>query len=93
MKILKSSKIYRFRLSVINFVIITSLSLVIIKNLQEIRFSLVTNENGETFVLDRFTSKIKVKKDNKKIKHCCWKGFEQKKININANIYGKILKF
>ncbi|MEC8099893.1 MAG: hypothetical protein VX089_01630 [Pseudomonadota bacterium] len=61
MKILKSSKIYRFRLSVINFVIITSLSLVIIKNLQEIRFSLVTNENGETFVLDRFTSKIKVK--------------------------------
>ena len=61
MKILKNSKIYRFRLSVINFVIITSLSLVIIKNLKEIRFSLVTNENGETFVLDRFTSKIKVK--------------------------------
>ncbi len=59
MKILYLSRLYKFRLIIINFSILISISFVIIKNIEEIRFTKIVNDNGETFILDRFTSTIK----------------------------------
>ena len=61
-KYLFLTKVIKTRLILINFIILVSLSFVIIKNIEEIRYSQVSNESGEIFVLDRFTSKIKVNK-------------------------------
>ena len=46
-------------LIIINFSILISISFVLIKNIEEIRFTKIVNDNGETFILDRFTSTIK----------------------------------
>jgi len=59
MKILNLPRLYKFRLIIINFSILISISFVIIKNIEEIRFTKIVNDNGETFILDRFTSTIK----------------------------------
>ncbi len=59
MKILYLPRLYKFRLIIINFSILISISFVIIKNIEEIRFTKIVNDNGETFILDRFTSTIK----------------------------------
>ena len=59
MKILYLSRLYKFRLILINFSILISISFVIIKNIEEIRFTKIVNDDGETFILDRFTSTIK----------------------------------
>lgn len=59
MKIFYLSKLYKLRLVLINFSILISISFVIIKNIEEIRFTKIINDEGETFILDRFTSKIR----------------------------------
>ena len=59
MKILYLPRLYKFRLIIINFSILISISFVIIKNIEEIRFTKIVNDDGETFILDRFTSTIK----------------------------------
>ena len=51
----------KIRFILINFLILTSLTFVIFKNFNEIRYKNISNDNGENFVLDRFTSKIRVK--------------------------------
>ncbi|MBF96243.1 MAG: hypothetical protein CFH34_01430 [Alphaproteobacteria bacterium MarineAlpha9_Bin4] len=58
--ILTYSKIYKSRLLLINLIILISLGFVIFKNIDEIRFVKIVNEQGEAFILDRFTSKIKM---------------------------------
>ena len=50
----------KIRFILINFLILTSLTFVIFKNFNEIRYKNISNDNGENFILDRFTSKIKV---------------------------------
>ena len=50
------------RLFLVNILILTSLTFVILKNIKDIRYKSLKTENGETFIFDRFTSKIKVKK-------------------------------
>ena len=50
----------KVRFFLINFLILTSLSFVILKNINEIRYKYIKNDDGETFILDRFTSSIKV---------------------------------
>ncbi len=50
----------KIRFILINFLILTSLIFVILKNFNEIRYKNISNDKGENFVLDRFTSKIKV---------------------------------
>ena len=57
----KSYYTVKIRFILINFLILTSLTFVIFKNFNEIRYKNVSNDNGENFVLDRFTSKIRVK--------------------------------
>ena len=59
MKIFYISRLYKFRLILINFSILISISFVIIKNIDEIRFTKIINDEGELFILDRFTSKIR----------------------------------
>ena len=59
MKILYLPRLYKFRLIIINFSILISISFVIIKNIEEIRFTKIINDEGDTFILDRFTSKIR----------------------------------
>lgn len=50
----------KIRFILINFLILTSLLFVILKNFNEIRYKNISNDSGENFILDRFTSKIKV---------------------------------
>ena len=59
MKILYLSRLYKFRLILINFSILVSIFFVILKNIEEIRFTKIINDEGDTFILDRFTSKIR----------------------------------
>ena len=54
----------KIRFILINFLILTSLTFVIFKNFNEIRYKNISNDNGENFILDRFTSKIRVNKLN-----------------------------
>ena len=56
----KSYFTIKIRFILINFLILTSLTFVIFKNFNEIRYKNISNDNGENFILDRFTSKIKV---------------------------------
>ena len=56
----KSYLTIKIRFILINFLILTSLTFVIFKNFNEIRYKNISNDNGEHFILDRFTSKIKV---------------------------------
>ena len=56
----KSYFTIKIRFILINFLILTSLMFVILKNFNEIRYKNISNDRGENFVLDRFTSKIKV---------------------------------
>ncbi len=63
MKIFYLSRLYKFRLILINFSILVSIFFVILKNIEEIRFIEIINDEGNTFILDRFTSKIR--KSNK----------------------------
>jgi large-conductance mechanosensitive channel len=56
----KSYLTIKIRFILINFLILTSLIFVILKNFNEIRYKNISNDKGENFVLDRFTSKIKV---------------------------------
>ena len=60
MIILKNIKIYKIRLPLVNLIILVSLCFVIFKNIDEIRFAKISNDKGETFILDRFTSKIRL---------------------------------
>ena len=53
------SRLYKFRLILINFSILVSIFFVILKNIEEIRFIEIINDEGNTFILDRFTSKIR----------------------------------
>lgn len=57
---LNNTKIYKLRLPIINLIILTSLSFVVFKNLDEVRFIKISNEKGEIFILDRFTSQIRI---------------------------------
>ena len=59
MKIFYLSRLYKFRLILINFSILVSIFFVILKNIEEIRFTKIINDEGDTFILDRFTSKIR----------------------------------
>ena len=59
MKIFYLSRLYKFRLILINFSILVSIFFVILKNIEEIRFIKIINDEGDTFILDRFTSKIR----------------------------------
>ncbi len=54
-----NTKVYKLRLPLINLIILISLFCVIFKNLDEIRFTKISDEKGKTFILDRFTSQIK----------------------------------
>ena len=56
----KSYFTIKIRFILINFLILTSLTFVIFKNFNEIRYKNISNDNGEHFILDRFTSKIQV---------------------------------
>ena len=57
----KSYFTIKIRFILINFLILTSLTFVIFKNFNEIRYKNISNDKGESFILDRFTSKIRVK--------------------------------
>ena len=47
----------------INIIIVSSLAIVFIKNFDKIRYSSVIDDsNGSVYILDRFTSKIKLVK-------------------------------
>ena len=46
----------------VNILILTSLSYVILQNISEIRYKTINTEDGKILILDRFTSKIKVPK-------------------------------
>ena len=59
MRVFKLSSIYKNRFFLINLSVLLSLFFVIIKNIDSIRFTKISNENGETFILDRFTSEIR----------------------------------
>ena len=59
MKIFYISRLYKFRLILINFSILVSIFFVILKNIEEIRFIKIINDEGDTLILDRFTSKIR----------------------------------
>ena len=61
MKNLIILKFFKKRLFLVNFFILISLSCVIIKNFKEIRFAVITDQNGQVYILDRLTSNIKVK--------------------------------
>ena len=56
----KSYFTIKIRFILINFLILTSLTFVIFKNFNEIRYKNISNDKGERFILDRFSSKIKV---------------------------------
>ena len=58
----KNSFTLKKRLFLVNILILTSLTFVILKNIEDIRYKALKTENGETFIFDRFTSKIKVQK-------------------------------
>ena len=60
MKNLIIQKFFKKRLFLVNFFILISLSCVIIKNLKEIRFAVITDQSGQVYILDRLTSNIKV---------------------------------
>ena len=60
MKNLIILKFFKKRLFLVNFFILISLSCVIIKNLKEIRFAVITDQSGQVYILDRLTSNIKV---------------------------------
>ena len=51
----------KIRFILINFLILTFF-FCNIKNFNEIRYKNISNDSGENFILDRFTSKIKVMK-------------------------------
>ena len=46
----------------VNILIISSLSLVFLKNIEKIRYSSVKTNNGKVYLLDRFTSTIELVK-------------------------------
>ena len=56
----KSYFTIKIRFILINFLVLTSLAFVIFKNFNEIRYKNISNDKGESFILDRFSSKIKV---------------------------------
>ena len=58
----KSLLTFKIRFFLINLLILTSLSFVIFKNIDEIRYKSINTENDEILIFDRFTSKIKAKK-------------------------------
>ena len=58
----KSFFTVKIRFFLINLLIFTSLAFVILKNINEIRYKAISTESGDIFILDRFTSKIKVTK-------------------------------
>ena len=58
----KSSFAIKKRFFLINVLIFTSLSFVILQNINEIRYKTIKTENDNILILDRFTSKIKAKK-------------------------------
>ena len=55
----KSYFTIKIRFILINFLVLTSLAFVIFKNFNEIRYKNISNDKGESFILDRFSSKIK----------------------------------
>ena len=48
----------------INLLILSSLSFVLVKNIDKVRYSIVSSENGQKYILDRFTSTIKKEQKN-----------------------------
>jgi len=58
----KNSFTLKKRLFLVNILILTSLTFVILKNIKDIRYKALKTENGEILIFDRFTSKIKVQK-------------------------------
>ena len=58
----KSSFAIKKRFFLINVLIFSSLSFVILQNINEIRYKTIKTENDNILILDRFTSKIKAKK-------------------------------
>ncbi len=62
MKIFNKNTFYKKRFLLINFSVFLSLLFVIFKNIDQIRFAKISNENGEVYILDRFTSKIRLPK-------------------------------
>ena len=55
-----SNNLVKKRNFFVNLLILSSLALVFSKNIEKIRYSSVTSENGKEYLLDRFTSSIKL---------------------------------
>ena len=62
MKIFNKNTFYKNRFFLINFSVLVSLLFVIFKNIDQVRFAKVSNEKGEVYIFDRFTSKIRLSK-------------------------------
>ena len=62
MKIFNKNTFYKKRFFLINFSIFASLLFVIFKNIDQVRFAKISSEKGEVYILDRFTSKIRLSK-------------------------------
>jgi hypothetical protein len=55
-----SNNLVKKRNFFVNLLILSSLALVFSKNIEKIRYASVTTENGTKYLLDRFTSSIKL---------------------------------
>ena len=55
-----SNSLVKKRNFFVNLLILSSLALVFFNNIEKIRYSSVTSENGKEYLLDRFTSSIKL---------------------------------
>ena len=62
MKIFNKNTFYKKRFFLVNFSVFVSLLFVIFKNIDQVRFAKVSNEKGEVYIFDRFTSKIRLSK-------------------------------
>ncbi|MDC3024259.1 hypothetical protein OA264_02185 [Alphaproteobacteria bacterium] len=52
----------KIRFLLVNFLILTSLCFVVLKNIDKLRYKVIFDENGQSFTLDRLTHKIKAKR-------------------------------
>ena len=55
-----SNNLVKKRNFFVNLLILSSLALVFSKNIEKIRYTSVTSESGSKYLLDRFTSSIKL---------------------------------
>lgn len=57
-----SSNLIKKRNFFVNLLILSSLTFVFSKNIEKIRYSQITSEEGKNYVYDRFTSTLKLVK-------------------------------